>query len=288
MLKHVQHDGALRALLLLLSMLVAGPATAQTFPQLTGRVVDAAHLLKPDEAVALTAKLAAIEQATGHQVVVATIPDLQGYPLEDYGYRLGRAWGIGGKASNDGVVVFLAPNEPVGHRGPRIEVGYGLEPLMTDAFSSVVANSIMTPKLRAGDIAGALNAAADAIGEQIKLTPEEAAKRTAALSAQQHQQQQGRRSVHGGGFIFWIIILLFVGLPMLRRLGGGGRSYGGGSGLGSVILWSALNGLANSRDSGSSWGSSGGSDWGGGGGSDGGGFSGGGGSFGGGGASGGW
>ncbi|WP_205317595.1 TPM domain-containing protein, partial [Klebsiella pneumoniae] len=144
-----------------------------------------ANLLQPEQKAALETKLEGIEKATGHQVVVATIPDMQGYPLEDYGYRLGRAWKLGDKDMDDGLLILLAPNNPVGQRGPRIEVGYGLEPLVTDAYSSIVANTIMTPLLRAGDIAGALNAGVDAIAEQIKLTPEEAAKRTAELAAKQ-------------------------------------------------------------------------------------------------------
>lgn len=280
MLKRVRHDGVWRAFIALLLLFCAVPAFAQTFPALSGRVVDAANLLQPDQKAALEAKLQGIEQATGHQVVIATIPDMQGYPLEDYGYRLGRAWQLGDKEKDDGLLILLAPNNPVGQRGPRIEVGYGLEPLATDAFSSVVANSIMTPKLRAGDIYGALDAGVDAIGAQIKLTPEEAAKRTAELAA---KQKASRDKVNPAAFIFWIVIILFVILPLVGRMAGRGRRHS--SGLGEAILWTAINAAVNSggRDH-DDWGGGGGG-WGGGGG---GGFSGGGGSFGGGGASGGW
>ncbi len=283
MLKRVQHDGLWRAFFALLLLVCAFPALAQTFPPLTGRVVDAANLLQPDQKAALEAKLQSIEQSTGHQVVIATIPDMQGYPLEDYGYRLGRAWQIGGKDKNDGLVILLAPNNPVGQRGPRIEVGYGLEPLVTDAFSGIVARTIMTPMLRAGDIAGALNAGVDAIGEQIKLTPEEAAKRTAELAA---QQKASRDKVNPSAFIFWIVIILFVILPLVGRIAGRGRRHS--SGLGEALLWTAINVATSSRHDDDDWGGGGfggGGGWGGGGG---GGFSGGGGSFGGGGASGGW
>ena len=259
------------------------PAHAQTFPKLTSRVVDQAGLLQPSQRQALEAKLAAIEQSTGRQVVVATISDTQGYPLEDYGYRLGRAWGIGAKHKNNGVVMFLAPNEPAGRRGPRIEVGYGLEPVLTDAFVGSLARDTMTPMLRAGEIDGALNAGVDAIGKQIALTPEEAAKQVRPTI---ERQQQRSSSFSGGSIIFWLIIFFFVILPLLRRLGGGGRRYrqpsGMGGGLGNIILWSALNG--NSGRS-SNWGGGG---WSGGDSGGGGGFSGGGGSFGGGGASGSW
>ncbi|UVO55948.1 TPM domain-containing protein [Sphingomonas sp. SUN039] len=272
-----------RALLALLLLLCAFPAFAQTFPPLTGRVVDAANILQPDAKAALEAKLEGVEKATGHQVVIATIPDMQGYPLEDYGYRLGRTWALGDKEKDDGLIILLAPNNPTGQRGPRIEVGYGLEPLVTDAFSSVVANGIMTPMLKAGDIPGALNAGVDAIAEQIKLTPEEAAKRTAELAA---SEKSDRRSVNPGAFLFWIAIFFFVLLPMIGALSRGGRRRTHSSGLGEAILWTAINAAVNSRGSDDDhWGGGGGGGWGGGGG---GGFSGGGGSFGGGGASGGW
>ncbi|MEP6784370.1 MAG: TPM domain-containing protein [Sphingomonadales bacterium] len=257
----------------------AAPAFAQTFPPLSGRVVDAANLLQPDQKAALEAKLEGIEKTTGHQVVVATIPDMQGYPLEDYGYRLGRAWQLGDKERDDGLLILLAPNNPVGQRGPRIEVGYGLEPLVTDAYSSIVANTIMTPRLRAGDIAGALDAGVDAIAEQIKLTPEEAAKRTADLAA---KQKSSKGEVNISAFLFWIVIILFVILPLVGRMAGRGRRHS--SGLGEALLWTAINVAANSGRDHDDWGGGGGG-WGGGGG---GGFSGGGGSFGGGGASGGW
>lgn len=283
MLKPVQHDSAVwRAVFALLLLLCAFPAFAQTFPPLTGRVVDAANLLQPDQKAALEAKLAAVEQATGHQVVIATIPDVQGYPLEDYGYRLGRTWALGDKAKDDGLIIMLAPNNPPGQRGPRIEVGYGLEPLVTDAFSSVVANSIMTPMLKAGDIPGALSAGVDAIAEQIKLTPEEAAKRTAELAS---KEKKSSGKVNGGAFLFWIAIFFFVIMPMIGLMSRGrGRRHS--SGLGEAILWTAVNvasSALSNRDH-DDWGGGGGG-WGGGGG---GGFSGGGGSFGGGGASGGW
>ena len=279
MLKHVRHNGIGKAIFALLMLLCAFPAIAQTFPPLTGRVVDAANLLQPEQKAALEAKLVAIEQATGHQVVVATIPDVQGYPLEDYGYRLGRAWQLGDKAKDDGLLILLAPNNPAGQRGPRIEVGYGLEPLVTDAFSSIVANGIMTPLLRSGDIAGALNAGVDAIGEQIKLTPEDAAKRTAELTA---AAKKDGGKVSGGAFLFWLFVFFFVILPLVGRLGGRGRRHS--SGVGEALLWTAINVAANSGRDNDGWGGGGG--FGGGGG--GGGFSGGGGSFGGGGASGGW
>ena len=253
------------------------PAHAQTFPKLAGEpVVDAANLLDPAQEAALNAKLKGIEAATGHQVAVATIPSLEGRDIADYGYQLGRAWGIGKQGANDGVVLIVAPNE----RRTRIEVGYGLEPVLTDAYSSIIVNSVMIPQFKAGNYPAGIDAGVDEVTKQIKLPPEQAAARAKAAAASASQGNEGGGIP--GGFIFWIFIFFFVILPLLRGLGG--RRHQGGSGIGNVILWSAINAAANSRDDdGGGWGGGGG--FGGGGG---GGFSGGGGSFGGGGASGGW
>jgi len=136
------------------------PAADLTFPD-RGRaaVVDAAHVLRPADAAALNAKVAAWDNATGHQLAIVTIPSLQGDDIADYGYRLGRAWGLGRKGINDGALLEIAPVE---HR-VRIDVGRGLEGDLTDAETSVILHETVVPKLKAGDIAGAANAGADAI-----------------------------------------------------------------------------------------------------------------------------
>src|SRR5690606_31329664 len=116
------------ALVALLLLALAFPAwAAPTFPELSGRrVVDEANLLQPAEEAALTEKLAALEQGSSDQLVVVTVPDLQGYEIEEYGYQLGRHWGIGQNETNNGVLLIVAPNE----RKVRIEVGYGLEGIL--------------------------------------------------------------------------------------------------------------------------------------------------------------
>ena len=273
-------NGIYGAFALLLSLCVALPAHAQTFPKLAGKpVVDAANLLDPAQETALNAKLKTLEASTGRQLAVATIPDLEGRDIADYGYQLGRAWAIGKQGTNDGVVLIVAPNE----RRTRIEVGYGLEPVLTDAYSSVIINTVMIPRFKAGDYPAGIDAGVDAIAQQIQLPPEEAA----ARAAQAQAAAQARQSDGGGipgAFIMLIFIGMFVVLPLLRSFGG--RRHRRGSGIGEVLLWSAINAAVNSSDNdGGGWGGGGGGGFGGGGG---GGFSGGGGSFGGGGASGGW
>ncbi len=274
-----------------LLLLAAAPAAAQTFPKFTGLVVDNANILSPAEEASLTTKLTALQRDTKRQLVVATIADTQGYPIEDYGYRLGRAWGVGLKDVDNGAILFVAPNNPAGQRGPRIEVGYGLEPVLTDALSSTIINQQMMPRLRAGQVAQAMEAGADAVIAQLRASPEEAKARVDAAVAEFDRTHRTQKRERGGGIpislLFWLVVFFFVVVPMLRR-GGRGRRYRGrgDGGMLPVVLWSIANEIGRSASSG---GGSGGWSGGGGGGWGGGGFSGGGGgSFGGGGASGSW
>jgi uncharacterized protein len=126
---------------------VALPAfAALQFPPLTGRIVDEANLLSPGARQRIDGWLTQFEAATGRQVVVATVKSLQGVAIEDYGYQLGRFWGIGQKDKNTGAILLVAPTE---HK-VRIEVGYGLEGELTDAASSTIINQIILPQFRAG------------------------------------------------------------------------------------------------------------------------------------------
>ncbi|UZK65148.1 TPM domain-containing protein [Sphingomonas sp. M1-B02] len=286
---------AYRYLTGLLAFLLLLPLTAQgqTFPKLTGRVVDAANLLSPEQEAQLSQISQQVEQASTRQLVIATIPDLEDRDIRDYGYQLGRAWGIGQKDANNGVILLVAPND----RKVAIEVGYGLEPIVTDGLASTIINQTILPKFREGDMPGGIIAGATAIADQLKL-PLEAAEARAKAEADKASatRSSGNRQSSGGfpfGLLFFGIILAFVIIPMLRSGRGrsqkgpwGARKYRGRGDGGSawpIILWSIASEM--SRHSG---GGSGGGGFGGFGGGGGGGFGGGGGSFGGGGASGGW
>ena len=269
-------------LFVLLVLLISVRASAQTFPPLTGRVVDQADLLRPEQEADLTSKLAALQTQSGRQLVVATVRSLEGRPIEDYGYRLGRAWAIGDKEKDDGVILLVAPNE----RKVRIETGYGARVFLTDAVSSVIIRNAITPKFKAGDFAGGISAGVQAISEMMTLPPAEAQRRAQEIGASEASRDRG-----GGDFSFIpvvipMMIIFFVVMPMLRRATGGKRyrRRGGGDNLG-IILWGQSEvARASSRGGGGGFGG-----WSGGGGfGGGGGFSGGGGSFGGGGASGSW
>ncbi len=264
-----------RFLLLLAALLCAPLACAQTFPKLTGRVVDGARLLDPAQAQTLTAKLAALEKDSGRQLVVATVPDLQGQDISDYAYQLGRTWGIGQKGKNDGAILLVAPAE----RKMWITVGYGLEGILTDALTSRIYRNAIVPRFKARDYPGGINAGVDQIAELLRLPPDEAARRAADAAK---AERSGGDKVNAGMVIFWLVIILVFILPLARRFGGGGGRRYGRSGMAPVILWGPGLGGWGDTDRG------GGSGWGGFGGGDSGGFSGGGGSFGGGGAGGSW
>ncbi len=268
----------------LAAILAATPAHAQTFPKLTGRVVDQANLLSPAQEADLSSKSAALEQRTGRQFVIATVSSLEGRPIEDYGYRLGREWKIGDEQKDDGVILLVAPAE----RKVRIETGYGARVFLTDALSSIIIRESILPRFKAGDLPGGISAGADQIVKQMELPEAEAAKRAQEIGAKEAKRQD--RDVNPVPVIF-IVIVFFVIIGSIARAAGGRRYRGKGrrrggldSGDVAVILW-GLDALTRGSRGGGGWGGGGGF---GGFGGGGGGFGGGGGSFGGGGASGGW
>lgn len=252
---------------------LTGPASALaqaplTFPPLEGRVVDGARLLSPAKEQEITAKLEALERDTTDQVVVVTVPSLQGHEIEDYGYQLGRAWGIGREDKDNGVLLLIAPDE----KKVRIEVGYGLEPVLTDAMSALIIQNAILPSFRQGYYERGITQGVDAIDDQLRLDPTEA--RAIAEAA---DRPEARLPIAVA-----IIVALVFGFLVLALISsaGRGRRRRGSKGLSPVLIWAASEAL-------SSRGRRGGGGFSGGFGGDGG-FSGGGGSFGGGGASGGW
>lgn len=246
-----------------------------TFPALTGRVVDEANILDPALEQQIAQISAGLEQQTSDQLVVVTLANLRGREIEDYGYQLGRHWGIGqsgqnkqirgpgsGQAKDNGVLLIVAPNE----RRVRIEVGYGAEGRLTDALSSVIINQSILPRFRAGDFAGGILRGTQDITQVL------------GGDAQPFQAMADRRadeahdSIGIGGAILFFVIWFFIARLVSR---GGGRGRRGGSSAAAAALPFIL--MSGGHRGGAFGGGFGG-----------GGFSGGGGSFGGGGASGGW
>jgi uncharacterized protein len=237
---------------------------APTFPPLTGRVVDNAHVLSPATVQRLDGELANLEATTGRQVVVATVPDLQGYDIADYGYQLGRTWGVGRKGQNDGAILLVAPKE----RKVRIEVGYGLEPVLTDALTSLILQRKVLPQFKQGRMEQGVVDGAEALIGQLALPDDQAKANVAQAAAQPAPASGGSGGLHVP--VLLIIVLVFWLLSSVLR---GGRRGGGG-------LWWLPFLFLGGGGRGGGWGDSGGGG--------GGGFSGGGGSFGGGGSSGSW
>lgn len=215
-----------KAVLLVLVLAVAPAFAALKFPELSGRVVDDAHILSPQAVQGLTEELASYERTTTNQLVVVTVRSLQGVPVEQYGYQLGRAWGIGQKGKNNGIILLVAPKE---HK-VRIEVGYGLEGELTDAVTSTIIQSIILPDFRTGNIEkGIIDGAHAVMG----------GKQSIATNARANPDQGGFPSM----FLVFIVLLVIFRLSPLSALflassfnsrgyGGDGFSSGGFSGGG--------------------------------------------------------
>jgi uncharacterized protein len=249
------------ALVILLAPVV--PAKAEPkFPPLTGRIVDEAHLLKPEDKAAIESELKALEAKSSDQLVIYTTNSLQGYPIEEFGYQLGRAWGIGQKGLNNGVILLVAPKE----RKVRIEVGRGLEPLLTDLLTSLIIRNRILPAFRRGEFSAGIRAGVQDIRDAM-LGDAEAVKQRAAAQKTTLKKAPLDKSALTLFFIIMTFVIIFWVQSRHARQQYRGKGYGG-----PIFFpggWSGGSG-------------------GGGGGGDSGGWSGGGGDFGGGGASGDW
>ena len=232
---------------------------AQTYPALTGRVVDQAGEIDAAAKAALETKLASLETKSGIQLVVATVTSLEGQEIEPYANGLFRAWALGQKTRNNGVLLLVAPNE----KRVRIEVGYGLEGTLTDALSKVVIFNAMGPRFKTGDFSGGIARGVDDIITILTTDSADWQAKSPDVRLNNDQKASDWNSYLIAALIFLAIIMCIVS-PGFRSL-----------------VFQILINIALSPGSGRSSGS-----WGGG--SSGGGFSGGGGSSGGGGASGSW
>jgi uncharacterized protein len=148
-----------RFILSLLFCIGVAAWAAPTFPELSGRVVDQAGLLTPDQQESLSKLSKSIEDNSTAQVVVVTLKSLEGYDIAEYGYQLGRYWKIGQKDRNNGLLIIVAPNE----RKVRIEVGYGLEGLITDAEAHELIQSQLIPHFKQQDVYGGIKNTMDEI-----------------------------------------------------------------------------------------------------------------------------
>ena len=134
-------------------------AFSASLPALTGRIVDQAGIIPADTRSAIEAKLTDLEAKSGIQLVVATVNSLEGEEIEPYANKLFRAWQLGEKTKNNGVLLLVAPKE----RRVRIEVGYGLEGTLTDALTKVIITNAIAPRFKTSDFGGGISRGVDDI-----------------------------------------------------------------------------------------------------------------------------
>ena len=196
----------LRALLPLLLLWTTTLQAAPAFPPLSGRVVDEAALMSRKQAHQLTQQLAAFEKRSGIQLVVVSIDTLDGNTIEEYGYQLGRHWGIGQKGKNNGVLLLIAQDE----RKVRIEVGYGLEGALPDAIAANIIQTRILPAFKRGDMVAGVVAGSQSIMKAL---------------AGEYQPVEQPKSDSGDGP--WLFILVVIAMIVLHNLRGGGGGPGG-------------------------------------------------------------
>ncbi|MFL9625201.1 TPM domain-containing protein [Aeromonas jandaei] len=180
---------------------------APDFPTLSGRVVDEASLMSRKQAHQLTQQLAAFEKRSGIQLVVVSVDSLQGETIEEYGYQLGRHWGIGQKGKDNGVLLLIAQDE----RKVRIEVGYGLEGDLPDAIAANIIQTRILPAFKRGDMVAGVVAGSQAIMQ--------------ALGGQYQPTDNASKEDKFGGP--WLFILMVIAMIVLHNLRGGGGGPGG-------------------------------------------------------------
>ncbi len=258
----------LKKLLLLFSLLLIGfMAFSQQLPAKSGTLVtDYTNTLSESDKQQLENKLVAFNDSTSTQIAIVIVKSVGEYDINEYGQKLGRAWGIGTKGKNNGILVLVA----LGDRKVTIQTGYGTEGAVPDATTHEIIQNDITPHFKQGDYYGGLNAGTDDLIKYMKGEYK-------AIIKPQPQSSSG-----AGSYGILIIIVIIIIIVIFRSRGGGGGQIIGGRG-GASPFWWFLGGAMLGRGSGGWGGFSGG------GGGDSGGFGGfGGGDFGGGGSSGSW
>lgn len=187
-----------RRILLLLTLLLA-PAwsAAKEVPFLTGRVNDQANLLTPEQRQRIEQKLAELERQTTNQIAVLTVQSLEGDPIEDFANRVAETWKLGTAEKDNGALLLVAS----GDRKMRIEVGYGLEPELTDLQTNIIQNDVIIPYFKKGDFGGGIEAGVDAMISTIQGKAVEPVAPT--------QEPSGGGGGGGGGFLLFLVFLLF-------------------------------------------------------------------------------
>src|SRR5260370_25655739 len=243
---HLFRTAVLHCLLLFSAMFCAAEDIKKIHP--ASYVSDLAGVISPEARTRLEALCAEVEQKTGAQMAIVTVQSLEGEGVDNYAVDLYKQFGVGSKKDNRGVLLLVAPSE----RKYRIEVGYGLEPVINDARAGD-AGRAMVPFLRQGDYGKAAEAAAWQLAKYI------ADDAGVTLSGQPPAGRIRNTGGRGGNLGIWFVlglIVLFLVIGSMSSRGGGRR--GGGSG-GSGLLWFLLGMLPRDtgRRCGRGWGAGG-------------------------------
>jgi uncharacterized protein len=200
-------------------------------------VTDLAQVIDPATKAKIEALCTEVQQKTGAQIAVVTVRSLDGQSKEDYATDLYKHLGVGSKQENRGVLLLLAPSE----RQYRVEVGYGLEPVINDARAGDVGRA-MVPDLRGGNYNGAVMAGVTRLAQLI--AADKGVQLTGVPSLPATRQPES-----GSSLPWWLVVLAFVGIPWLIRAisrrggGGGGSRFGGrGGGIPPVIFLPPMGG----------------------------------------------
>ena len=256
-----------KIIILLIFTLSAYLGFAQDFPAKSNKLVnDYTNTLSTAQISQLEQKLVAFDDSTSNQVAVVIIKSVGDYDINEYALELGRKWGIGGSAKNNGVILLIA----LGDRKMSIQTGYGLEGALPDIYTKRIIENDIKPFFKGGDYYSGIDAGTNSIISLIK-------------GEYKNDNPKAKSKGNKGGAGFAVIIIIIIIAILIKRGGGGGGSQViGGRGVADALLWGML--LGGGRNSGGGFGGGFG-----GGSSGGGGFGGfGGGSFGGGGSSGSW
>lgn len=212
-----------RAALALVLALSCGPLlSALDVPPLSGRVNDYADMISSSAEAAMVQKLEQLEASDSTQVAVLTVPSLEGEDLEGFSIRVADAWKIGTAENDNGAILLVARDD----RAVRIEVGYGLEGVLSDAITNRIINDIIVPRFKQGDFFGGIDASVE---QMIKLIDGEALPAPAGRA--------GDASFDLGGMAPVLLMIAVVAGGVLRAVLGRLPGAAVTAGILGLIIW---------------------------------------------------
>jgi uncharacterized protein len=223
----------MKKLILLFVLLLSYTLFATEYPKPVGYVNDFANVMTADQKGKLESVLSNYEKQTSVEISIVTIQSLDGQDIEEYTNELASQWGVGKKDSDNGIVILNS----IGDRKIRVEVGYGLEGLVTDAYSNQLIDDVLVPELKNSKYSDAYNLAVSALMRKLGDSPDELAKRK--LEAEQNS---------GHSVWFWIfviggaIVVLIIIIVMIDDYTGGGIAFTSDYGGGSDSSWGSSSG----------------------------------------------